>query len=163
MNIDLLNNVAGNFRKRIRTGTATPVKPRHDMSPLSPEQREWAYVNCSSFHETPARSIACMVYGQRSDGQWPLVVVRVLATDNMLDVEEKLDDGFLRLMERRDCACGVIGYKTSDKLDEDGYPVKLPIHSHCALHPAPPDDGFIVSVDRATATQYREFSTERDC
>ena len=155
MRIELLNCVAANFREKIQSGTPTPVQPEYNLAPLFPDKREWVYVNSGSFHLTPGRSIACMIYGQRSDGQWPLVVVRVLPTDNFLDVEEKLTAGFAGLMERRNCACGVVGYKTTGKFDEDGEAVKNPIYSACALHPVP-DDGFRVSLDEATAAQYRE-------
>jgi hypothetical protein len=36
----------------------------------------------------------------------------------------------------RDCSCGIIGYKEADppKIDEDGEPIYIPIHSPCDLH-----------------------------
>ena len=77
---------------------------------------------------------------QRSDGQWFYVFLVfskgdiVSAPDPVVLVQEKLRQGRAKLDTFRDCSCGIIGYRKTGEVDDEGDPIEEAVHSPCATH-----------------------------
>ena len=118
--------------------------PEPQSAEIKAEPRGWAsakYVPSRPSMREP--EFASQIYGQRSDGRMFYTNVTFYADRcRQLGPEELVSyvAGRFRLaIEKfnsyRDCSCGIVGYKDSGEVDEDGDKIMAAVHSPCETHP----------------------------
>jgi hypothetical protein len=106
--------------------------------PIIKGRKRWLAAWMTPLREAPNQTDYCSrVLGSRSDGQ-AFQVMAVVPFEPREDAAERcwkaVQESIDKLLTYRDCTCGIVGYRTTDQVDEDGDPIVRAILNECSQH-----------------------------
>ena len=132
--------VAAFYQKHCFAGECAP-EPEFDLIPIKQGNRTWNFIKLTPFHRAITQPLwIAHIYGQRSDGRFFQAMAslpdpcKCAEGDGIETVTGKLEEAMELLNTFRDCSCGIIGYRETGDVDEDGFPISVAITSPCVIH-----------------------------